>query len=148
MATKEIRQAIVTNIGNLLPDRKELKNFFNIEGNSEKALQEGFAVAWGEGSSTTSCTRTVGLNARLSIDLTSSIPLRIEDDAAPSVALIYDDVDKLIKNLPNGAFLGIPDVIRLVRFVSISEPELISNNTIVKIKVDFEVNYKLNINYS
>ncbi len=146
MSTKDIRNAIITRLETLFADKKEISNVFNIEDNSERVLNNGFGVIWNEGSNVTACNRAIGIERSVEIILTSSVPLRIDDDYAPTVNSLLDDTDEIIKSLPNSTLLGIPEKIRMVRFSSISEPSLSKGNTIVRISVNFSVNYKLNIN--
>lgn len=146
MSLKTIRTAAITRLSTLLTGYRELSNVFSIEDNSERDLEKGYTVVWGEGLPAIAETRKYGLNSSLIVVLTNCVETRSADNVAPQVNDLYDDVDSIIKSFLDATFLGIPNTIRGIRDATVLAPELIGGNKYVQINIDFTVDFTLKLN--
>lgn len=147
MSLKDIRQALITRIGTVLPTYSRLENVFDIEQNSDRLLNKGYAVRWGEGLPATGPTRKVAYNSRLILSLTNLVETRASDNSSTLVDEIYADVETVIGSVLNATYLGIPSKMRGVPNATISAPRLIAGNKFVLIEIDFLVDHVIDINY-
>ena len=146
MILSKIRQAAVTRIKEKLPSYNELKKIFYVEENSERKLKQGFTVLGGECSPNDAACRTLGFDKRLKVSLVNRIPIRENDNVAPTLDSLIDDVETNVKNFPNDTYLGLTEL-RGIRISSISEPHLFSENRFLKIDIIFLIDVKMDIDY-
>lgn len=148
MSMHDIREAAISRLQTLLPTYAELHNVFNIEENTERDLEKGFAVLWGIGNTVPGCTRKVSFEHTLTVKLTNAVSVRSMDNVAPEVDDLYNDIDNVVKSFCNHTFLGIPDILKGFRKSGIAPPVLISGNQFVLIELNFQAAYSLDINYT
>lgn len=148
MGLKSIRDAAITRLGILLPTYVNLKNAFDIDKNSKRALAKGYAVKWGQSVPATTATRKIAQSAPLIISITNSLPKREADDIMDSTGDLYDDIDTVVESFPNDTFLGLIGEIRGILVADIGQAEIISKGEAVQIDIIFNINHVQNINYS
>ena len=147
MIFQDIRTAILTRLGSILPTYHVLANQINYQDNTDRQLEKGLSVTWGRSSPTTGPLNKHSFVSDVIITLTKSLETRLNDDVAPSIDVFYGDVETILRSTHDRTFLGIPDKIRGLRQPVISSPVLFNDNRFVAVQVTIPVDFTFTINF-
>jgi hypothetical protein len=121
---------------------QEIPFVFEVEKNNVRTARLGYGVRPLEANFTTSVNKTYALDHRFELVLSDTIA-RTDSNVQHLAAIntMYDKADEIFKDLVQTK-VGLPTLVLNVFDPSLSEPELLDENKIVILRMQFTVKYR------
>lgn len=121
---------------------REIPFVYEVEKNNVRTAHLGYGLRPLAADFTTSVNRSYALDHRFELILTNSVA-RTDSNAQHLTALntMYDQADEIFKDLVQTK-VGLPTLVLNVFDPSLSEPELLDENKIVILRMQFTVKYR------